>query len=405
MGWQEILLGAYSALVLFAIVRLIAYFVISAKIRPLHRHLTSLAGVRLPKVSVIVAAKDEEEGIEVCVRRLLDQDYPDFEVIVVDDRSRDRTAEIVEGIARGDSRLRLVRVSSLPAGWTGKTHALHVGQRDASGEWLVFVDADTHLEPACLSAAVGEAAGEGADFVTLLPRQVMPGFWERVVQPMAGFCLLLLYPLAAVNRDQQRDRAFGNGQFLMVRRAAYDAVGGHERVRDQFLEDVYLARAVATAGYRVRTHAAMDLVSLRMFAGLNSLVRGWSRIFFATHDGQAAQLWRLLLDVVLFGWLAPVVIIAAGMSLVVGSGVHAATFLALGVVHELTEIATMATFTRRLGGNGRDVVYRPLAVAVMTFILARAIYLCWRGKVEWRGTSYSRAAGQTLVSFEQARAP
>jgi len=162
-------------------------------------------------VSVIVPAKDEEANIRAALDTLRAQDYPNLEIIVVDDRSRDRTAEIVREVAAEDPRVRLVQVRELPAGWFGKPHAMHVGAGEARGQWLLFVDADCRQAPHSVRAAVNFLTDHQGEMISLWPVLEMHGFWENAVQPVAGSVLVAWFRPSWVNNPRRR-AAFANGQ-------------------------------------------------------------------------------------------------------------------------------------------------------------------------------------------------
>lgn len=237
----------------------------------------------LPPISVIVAARNEATAIASCVEGLLQQDYPAdrLEVLVVDDGSSDGTAEIVRRIAGslppvGRPRLRILSAGALPAGWTGKSHACSRGAAEASGTWLCFVDADTVAAPPLLRTAVTEARARGMALLSLEPFQDLRTFWERVVIPSGFLLIAFLNDLRAVNDPAAPDAA-GIGQFLLVRRDVYDAVGGHAAVRADIIEDTALARAAKRSGARIGILGAGDLIRVRMYTGFRALWEGFSK--------------------------------------------------------------------------------------------------------------------------------
>jgi chlorobactene glucosyltransferase len=252
---------------------------------------------RGPNVSFLVPARDEERNIHSCVESLLHQTYPRFEVIVVDDRSTDSTPAILAAIAGQDPRLRVIHGQELPRGWAGKPHALHQAAAAATGEWLVFVDADTWLEPGALAATLATALETGADLFTTLHRQVMGGFWERTIQPLVLLGLSTAFPPLRVN-DPALPDAVANGQYFMIRRAVYMAIGGHEAVRSSIVEDRDIAALVKGRGYRLIVADARGFVSTRMYASLAEMWEGWTKnIFLGLHDRPS------LLSLLLFGAL------------------------------------------------------------------------------------------------------
>ena len=243
-----------------------------------------------PLVSIIVPARNEERNIRRCVTSLLEQDYPNFEVIVVDDGSTDATPRILEEIARDHprgNRLFVLRLrDSLPQGWAGKPHAINSGTKEAHGDWLLFTDADTWHAPDALNYAVHKAIDEQVDLLSLGSRQELPGFWERVMMPMAYLGIMMQYPPRQVN-EPSSPVALANGQFILIRRAVYDALGGYARLelRDTLLDDRDLARVVKHQGYRLRMFDGRDLVHVRMYRNLRETWRGWRKNAFLGSRG------------------------------------------------------------------------------------------------------------------------
>lgn len=400
--WQTAVLCAYGLVVAVAFVR---HFLLTGAIRKL-RFLTPrsprMEGKDLPLVSILVPAKDEAATIERCLRGLLAQDYPRIEILVVDDRSEDETPRIVERIAAETGRVALVRIDALPPGWTGKTHALHQCQKLARGEWLLFVDADTRLLPECLSVVLRDAIDHKVVLESILPALESSSFWERVVQPFAGICLMVLFPIGRVNRSSDPMQGFANGQFILIRRSAYDAIGGHEGVRDKFVEDIHLGRNIRRAGLTLRVVMGVDVASVRMYSSLGGLVRGWSRILYSAVDFRPGKLYALLAATLLFSVLPYVVLAACGVLFLSGSRSEFLSWLlGLAVVHEILQITLMYRIYGLSRSDRRFLAFRPLAVAVMLYVFARTIWMCRSHRVEWRGTRYGKeiqAAGGASAS-------
>jgi len=234
-----------------------------------------------PLVSIIVPARNEERNIRRCVTSLLEQDYPNFEVIVVDDGSTDATAAIVLDLQhqhpRG-ARLRIIHVPDLPPGWAGKPYALHTGALAARGSWFLFTDADTCHAPPALRAALASAQRRGAALFSLGTAQELPGFWERVLMPIAFMGITALYPSRAVE-NPRTSVAIANGQFLLLRHDAYEHVGGYAapHLRLSVVEDRDMAMTIKRAGYRLQLADGRRLVHVRMYQGLRETWRGWER--------------------------------------------------------------------------------------------------------------------------------
>ena len=247
----------------------------------------------LPSISMIVAAKDEQENIGRCVEGLLAQDYPKLQLIFVNDRSTDRTAALIDQAAARDERVTAVHVRELRQGWFGKNNAMREGVQRATGDWLCFSDADCTFESTrLLSASIKYAMNRKIDFLSVLPRLEASTFWEKVVQPVAGAVLVFWFPPEKVN-DPRSSRAYANGAFMLLSRATYDDIGGHEPVKTEVNEDMHMARLAKQAGHALRVVRSAGMYRVRMYSGFGEIWRGWSRIFY----GCFGTLPRLLVSV------------------------------------------------------------------------------------------------------------
>jgi chlorobactene glucosyltransferase len=340
-------------------------------------------------VSVVIPARNERSNIDTVLRSVLASTYQPLEVIAVDDRSTDGTADLIRRIAVEDSRLRLLDGDVLPAGWYGKPWACHQGYRAASGELLLFTDADTRHHPDLLAKAVGALQGEGADLVTLAPRQRCVTFWERVVMPQIWLLLGLRYHPGRVNRARRERDVIANGQFILVRRVAYEAVGTHATVRNEIAEDLALAQAFHRAGRKQYFAFAEDLMETRMYQSLAQLVEGWSKNVFLggrrsfPEEPMLRAMVPLMLAAALLFWLIPPGVLAVGG---VEAGLGPAAALATGL--SVLFWALMSYGMRIPVAYG---LLYPLGAAMALYIVMRST---WRGRrrVEWRGRTY-RAGG------------
>jgi len=388
--WQYTILALYSCLILVAVIRHITLKRYLNHAPNLNTSSPRIKTSQAPRVSILVPAKDEEQTIAGCLQTLCALNYPDYEILIVDDRSEDRTAEIVRDYARRDDRIRLIQVESLPEGWTGKTHALQYAQRFATGDWLLFVDADTSHHPDTLSITVQHALDNQLDMLSALPKLECRSFWERVIQPYASTCLVILYPLSRANDHQQLESAWANGQFILVSREAYDGLGQHTAVRDKFVEDIALAKCARRSGYRLNIVVASALFSVRMYSDLGQIIRGWSRIFYSAVDCHAQRLVTLLGLVMLLGLTPYAVMLGSGLALTAGaSSMFMQVLCGMGVLHEALQLTLYARIYPQTRTPRAYVGYRCLSVLAMGYILLRTIRMCQTHEVSWRGTQYS----------------
>ena len=232
----------------------------------------------LPLISVIVPARNEQANIADCLRSLLQQGEA-VEIIVADDNSEDMTAEIAQEIAGTTESVKLVRVPPLPEGWLGKNHALASAAPRARGSWLLFTDADTRHVEGALRGVVDRAEKAGLDLVSYSPPQRMETWWEKAVIPQVYQLLAQLYSFDRVN-DPADPIAAANGQFLLIRRSAYQRIGGHEAVRGEMLEDVALARRAKQAGCRIWFGTGDGVVATRMYRSFGAMWEGWTKNLF-----------------------------------------------------------------------------------------------------------------------------
>ncbi len=333
-------------------------------------------GVR-PTVSVVVAARDEEARIETTVLRLLAQVGVELEIIVVDDRSRDRTGEILRGLATKYPGLRVVRVDDLPAGWLGKCHACHVGSGLASGEWVLFADGDVWLRDDVVVRAVGQADAEAADHVTLVPWVRGATFLGSVVQLLLG--IVFGRRAGAVNRDRPGSY-FGIGAFNLVRAEAYRVIGGHVPLRMEVVDDLKLALLLRKAGRRSRVFFSAGDADADWCPGALGVVRGMEKNHFAA---TGYRLSRVLLGAAMLGlfWVSAV----AGPW--TGSVGGLAAGLALMSMSLPAAIAAV-----RLGWPIAAAPLVPLFVPVLAVSLVHsAVVTLRRGGVRWRDTFYPLA--------------
>lgn len=337
-------------------------------------------------MSVIIPARNESVNIGEVLRSILHTTYEPIELLVVDDRSTDDTAAIVAAAAAEDPRVRLVTGTEVPPGWFGKPWACRQGYQSARGELLLFTDADTRHEPALLGHAVGALALEAADLVTVAPRQRCVTLWERLVMPQVWLLLALRFPPGRVNRARHTRDVIANGQFILVTRTSYEAVGTHEAVRDEIAEDLALAQVYHLAGRKIHFAFAEHLMETRMYRGLGHLVEGWSKNLYlgGRRSFPEEPILRAAVPLLLAGamlyWLAPVglMLFAAATRPDLLPGATAAMALAT---------LFWVVFCGAMGIPARYGLGFPLGAALLLFIVARST---WRGarRIEWKGRRY-----------------
>ncbi len=244
-------------------------------------------------VCVIIPAHNEERSIAGLASSLIEQDYPALRIVFCLDRCTDGTRAEIERVVGDDPRVEILEIDHCPDGWAGKVHALSsaVQQSRSAGDAsiLLFADADTTFDPRCVRATVALLRHRGLSMLSLLSTLHTDRWFERVVQPAAGFELLRQYPIWRANA-KSHGRAFANGQFIMIRREAYHLLGGHESVREALLEDLALARRAAKADLRVGVFLASGMLRCRMYPDWPAFERGWKRIYTEAANRRPARL-------------------------------------------------------------------------------------------------------------------
>ena len=330
-----------------------------------------------PRISLIFAARDEEEKLPAALATLMEIDYPNLEVIAVDDRSNDATGRILDDFAATHSRLRAVHVTELPPGWLGKPHALQKAFEISTGDWVLFTDADVRFKPDVLRRAVTLASKRKLDHLSLLCDIDVIGFWEKLLVTFFGFLFQVATDPYRVS-DPSSYFYVGIGAFQMVKRFVYEASGTHRRLAMEVLDDMKLGKIIKRSGFRSGVGIAQDSVAVRWHAGLGNLVRGVTKNFFAGAGYNLGVValgitGLLLLDIAPFlavmighGWIRILAAIAAGIALCF----HAAV-----------------AFTMRV--SPLYALTHPLGAVLLCYMLLRSTFITLKqGGIVWRDTFY-----------------
>jgi chlorobactene glucosyltransferase len=338
-----------------------------------------------PLLSVIIPARNEAHNIEHCVRSVAASQYPEVEIIVVDDRSTDGTRDIVARLAAEpelSGRLRLVAGADLPAGWFGKPWALVQGYRVAQGHLLLFVDADTKHQPELIPRAITALAAERVHLVTVIPRQEVGSFWEALIQPHVFFVLAArVGNLERVNRTRVPWDAIANGQFILTGHADYEAVGTHEAVRDQVAEDVALAQGYVRAGKDIFLVHAPELMSTRMYRSLAEIIEGWSK-------NMALGAPLMLPPVRWLRRVAPFLLWIPSLAWILPPLLWALTGWTPAIVATVLSLVTWVLIYRNEKAPLGYALLYPLGALIVAGIMIRSAIRGAR-RVEWKGRTYS----------------
>lgn len=339
-----------------------------------------------PLVSIIVPVRNEATVVGRCADSLLNLDYPKKEVIFVDGGSTDGTMEVLASKAG----LTLLEEPPLPAGWIGKNWGCHIGFLASKGELLLFSDGDTVHSREGLKAAVAYMDSSGADLLTLYPRLIRKGFWEKLMLPVIVFLIAIRHRGWMVNRDD-KPYFIGVGPFLLVRRRTYEAVGGHEAVKDRIDEDLRLGQRVKSNGFRLRALRGEEAVELRMYEHLPELWEGWVKNIAPGLDYNGGKV-AFAIFLALFFFLTPFAILGSGIALALaGRGLFV---LAIGLATTTIAVTSLAPLYVE---RAKDLPYPfllPLAALIFIAMAATSFYLHRFGEgVTWKGRRYNPSRG------------
>lgn len=345
----------------------------------------------VPLVSVLIPARNEERCIERCVRSLATQDYPNIEILVLDDQSHDRTPEIVTTIAREHPSVRLLQGSPLPNGWVGKPWACQQLGREARGDLLLFVDADTWFAPEAIGRMVTAMRESGADVVSAIPWEETVTYGERLAIPTVHIAFLSPVPLDWIERHSNPDLAIAIGQFLGFTREIYERIDGHELVADRILDDLGIARVVKRHGGRILIVSAVESVGCRMYQSWDEVRRGFAKNAFALHNERMAP--------------AALTEISGAMLFVVPAALVAVNGFRrrftingfwLPLLQYAIAVACRFQVNRRFRFPLIDSLTMPASIAAQLYILANSIW--WRRHPDgyhWKGRNYPQTGGRS----------
>jgi cellulose synthase/poly-beta-1,6-N-acetylglucosamine synthase-like glycosyltransferase len=348
----------------------------------------------LIELTVVVPARNEEDCLGACLQSLVSQSEEifelgkDWELLVVDDHSTDRTAQIAGEIAREFAGVTVLEAGELEQGWTGKANAIWTAARRARGRWLLFTDADTVHEPGDLRRGIHEAEKHKVGMLSYSPRQIVSGLAQRSLMPLVFCELALAYPPAKVSDPNQRIAA-ANGQFLLVEREAYRRLGGHPSVSDRVLEDVELAFLAKRRRVGLRFRYADDAVATQMYRSTVAMIEGWTKNLALLFDNALAlAVWRAL-DIALLVGL-PVLAVWLWNA---HFAAHSLQWLAAGWVMALLWVRTLFRFYARVAKSNFSFVDCALApLGLLLFVVL--LYRSWfqhkiLKRVRWKGREYA----------------
>jgi len=336
-----------------------------------------LAPEKCPSVSILVTARNEAKKLPQAIETFLALDYPDYEVVAVDDRSEDGTREILEAAAKKNSRLKAIRVDALPEDWLGKPHGLQTAYENSRGEWLVFTDGDVSFAPDVVRRALALAMQKGWDHLTLLGRAEMYGFFEKIAMTFFGFGFALgTKPWRA--HDPRSSGYIGVGAFQLIRRSSYEKMGTHRRLRMEVIDDMKLGKVMKESGARSGAAKAGDAVSVHWHDGVRNMVRGTTKNFFAS---SGFRLWLTTLR-------ASGLLVTSVLPFVALPFLHGWA-LAFDVVAAALPALVHAGAAMEFGESPLWGLSHPIGALIFVWMLTRStVITLWQGGIVWRGTFY-----------------
>jgi len=338
------------------------------------------SSVRQPSVSILIPARNEEEVIGRCVQSLLSQDYPNFEVRVLDDDSSDGTWTVLQNLAIDDCRLKIAKGKPLPGGWLGKLWACHQLSLQAEGEMLLFTDADTAHKPSTIRNAVAAMEAEDTDLITTLPQQIMGSFMENLIMPFSYWVIMCFLPLVVAYATQNTLFSAATGQFMLFRRSAYEKIGGFEAIKEKVVDDVELCKRIRSHGLRWRLMDGHDSYSVRQYSSGRELVEGHTKNLFAEFNNNALTLTLIWLWILLV-FLAPVAGLITGI--IIEGAAGSVFWLSFACV--LMSLVTWIIVCFRFRFPLYLPLFYPFSVLIMALLSFSSMILNFGKKATWKG--------------------
>lgn len=342
-----------------------------------------------PRVSVLIPARDEEANIGPCVRSLLTQEYPDLEVLVLDDHSNDTTGRILADLAAKEKRLSVLKGKPLPTDWLGKHWACHQLAQAANGELLLFTDADTRHHPHTLRHAVAALLAQDADLLTALPQQVVISWPERLLIPIIPWSIFLFLPLGLAHRLRLPALSVTVGQFMLFRRRAYEQIGGHAAVKDDVVDDIALGRRIKAHGLQWRLADGSPYIQCRMYHNFHEVYSGLSKNLFAVFNSNIflfAPIWLWLELVFLEPWLVLSWWVISGRPSI-------APLPQLASISVASSLLLWIVTYRRFGFPLYLALFYPITILLAGLVAMRSMVLTLRGQATWKGRTLIKQGG------------
>jgi chlorobactene glucosyltransferase len=338
-----------------------------------------------PLVSVLIPARNEAENIYRCLSSLSRQDYPNLEIIVLDDNSTDRTSEVVRKFAVKDSRISLVNGEPLKKGWLGKCFACQQLAKQAKGDYFVFTDADTLHFASTISKAFAALINNRLDALSIYPSQITVTFHERMTVPFINFAILSFMPLLLVKKAKSSFFSTGIGQFFLFKREVYEKFGGHESIKGKILEDIYISKQVKKFGYKIMVFDGSNNIFCRMYHNFDEVIKGFTKVILAAFNYNGfMEMIAISFFSILF--LAPFLLLPTGVFIFGWSG----PVITFNIIQICIILFIKIILAMRFKNRILDVLLTPVSVAYMVLIAGNSYFQAKFGKgIYWKGRTYS----------------
>ena len=335
-------------------------------------------------VSIVVPAHNEERVIDKCAQSLRNQSHSNIQIIFVLDRCTDRTLDILQEHASDDDRITLIEIDDCPDDWAGKCNAGKIGAAKATGDWLLFTDADTEFDTQLVRCAIASATKRKASLLSILSTLTITKNYERIVQPIASTCLLRNFPVNRIN-SETRTRPFANGQFLLFSRSIYDSIGGHDAVKDDLLEDIAFARVVHKSGSKVQVLFADGLLKCSMYPTFLAFQNGWKRIYIESCNRRIHKLKQNATTIIITGNILP----AAGVAGIIVGQITSPTLFWTSVASLLISAMVIAWLYRINRAPMIFAIFAPIGALVVAKLFRDAARMLERREpIRWGGKQY-----------------
>jgi chlorobactene glucosyltransferase len=337
-----------------------------------------------PFISILIPARNEAENISRCLKSLLKQDYPNMEIIVLDDNSTDTTGKAVKEIAQKDDRVRLVDGAPLEDGWIGKNFASHQLAKHAKGEYFIFTDADTLHFPKTVSSALGALIATKLDALSTYPRQIMVTFAERMTVPIINTALQCFIPFILIKKSKSPLFCTALGQFMMFKREAYEKIGGYESIKGNMVDDIQISKRVKKAGLKFMVFDGRNTIFCRMYKNLKGVIIGLAKSIYPAFNGNLLALFSFT-GVLTATLLVPFVLLPLGAFLLDWPTV----IIRLMIIQVIIVLVIKTMFAIRYKQRMLDILLAPVSMAIIDALIFLSFFQAKYGEgLSWKGRVY-----------------